>query len=359
MQQTQLSHSRMRLLLSCGRKYKLHYEKRIRPKYTYSYFHFGGAIDQALNTLLKNKNLKQAKEEFEERFKTVIINGEIQEASENPWIRYSAGDLDLDLLATILTPEEFEEASKTHVICQDVGYKDLSEEQLITYNYYCWRSLYKKAKILIEEYYNKVLPRFKNVLEVQKTIEVFNDTGDRIKGILDLIVEFDDGKRYLLDNKTSSVPYANDSARRSQQLVLYYLLAREEYKLDGVGFVVLGKKIIKNRNKVCTKCGFDGSNTRFKSCNNEISGERCGGAWDESVFFASDIRIITDSVPVSSQTMVLDIIDEANFKIKNGLFAANFDACKNMNRVCEYFNYCHNNETMDDLTVVEETPNGN
>ena len=71
---------------------------------------------------------------------------------------------------------------------------------------------------------------------------------------MDLIEEWEDGKTYLLDNKSSSVKYAEDSAKTGQQLPLYYYIKKDDYKLDGVGYIVMSKKINKNKVKTCKKC---------------------------------------------------------------------------------------------------------
>ena len=161
------------------------------------------------------------------------------------------------------------------------GYNALSQEEKEILNLANWLCLYRKGLVMLKAYSEQVLPKIKEVLAVQKSIEIENNDGDKLIGFIDLIVETTDGKRYVLDNKTSSIQYDANSPQRSQQLILYYHITKEEYKLDGVGFVVMYKHILKNKKKTCSKCGNDGTGKRHKTCDVETETGRCNGNWDE------------------------------------------------------------------------------
>jgi RecB family exonuclease len=200
---TKLSHTAANMYDNCSLCYRLHYLKGIRPKKVKSYFLFGGVIDKALNKLLLTGSMKEANEELYKEW--------VKASGENE-IEYSKSDLEPEMDG--------------------------------------WNSLYKKAEILIEAYYNQVFPKVKKVLAIQEAVSLKNPDGDEITGFLDLIVEWEDGKVYLLDHKTSSAKYAANSAKESPQLALYHYIAKDKYKLDGVGYIVLPKKIRKKEPKV-------------------------------------------------------------------------------------------------------------
>jgi RecB family exonuclease len=184
---------------NCSLCFKLHYRVGVRPKKVKSYFLFGGVIDKALNDLLTVKSLPYARE---------TLNREWIKAKEENEIEYSKSD-------------------------QDGSDKDP------------WEALLEKGYILLDAYNKQVLPKVKKVLAIQEPVSLKNSEGDEITGFLDIIVEWEDGKVYLLDHKTSSVKYAEDSARKSPQLALYHYIAKDKYKIDGVGYIVLPKKLRK------------------------------------------------------------------------------------------------------------------
>lgn len=56
-----LSHSGRELYETCGYKFQLHYNQRLRSKNTSSALLFGSAFDEALNVLLLERDLEKAK----------------------------------------------------------------------------------------------------------------------------------------------------------------------------------------------------------------------------------------------------------------------------------------------------------
>lgn len=198
MAKTRLSHTAANMYKNCSLCYKLHYIKGVRPKRVKSYFLFGGVIDKALNKLL--------------------LTGSYNEAVQELFLEW-----------TKATSENDVEYSKSDLI-----------EGMDGFN-----SLYWKAEILINEYRTQVFPKIKKVIAVQEPVSLKNSDGDEIPGFLDIIVEWEDGKTYLLDHKTSSAKYTENSASESPQLALYHYIAKDKYKIDGVGYIVLPKKLRK------------------------------------------------------------------------------------------------------------------
>lgn len=217
----QLSFSAAERYLASPMSYFLHYFLRLRPDDRGSALVFGGAIDEALNSLLIAKrdgkldihSVDQAKIIFDESFKKTDAH----------LIKYSKADQDLSLLSEedILTCDELN----------------------IPYGFMC---LSKKAYLLIEAYSEQVLPKLEKVILVQENINMTNELGDSLIGLVDLVAQID-GKTFLLDNKTSSIKYAENAAEVSQQLGTYYEALKDQYKLDGVGFIVIPKNVRKKK----------------------------------------------------------------------------------------------------------------
>ena len=288
----------------CSLCYKLHYIDRIRPVRTKSALLFGGVLDTALNDLLLNKNLIKAKETFIKQWTEVNVNT----------TDFSKSDLDIEL------NDFFQPQNGLYKLVEDINSS--------------WQSLLNKGLLFIEQYHKEVLPKIKKVLSIQEPVSLKNDDGDEISGFLDLIVEWEDGKTYLLDNKSSSVTYEEFSAKMGQQLPLYYYIVKEKYKLDGVGYIVLNKKINKNKVKKCKTCGEINKGTH-KTCDGLTGFKRCNGEFDITINPSVDIQYVFNQVAESDEKRVLDKFDEVNYNVSNGYFAENHSEKRN-----KYFQWC-------------------
>lgn len=193
---------------------------RLRPTETGSALVFGGAVDVGLNSLLidlrdgHTPDVELAKARFDDEFK----------ATDPHTIKYSKADKD----ESILTAEDE---------------LDLGESYTVPIENLC---LIRKGHMIIDAYVEQVLPRLEKVLLVQHEISLTNELGDSLIGVVDLVAQID-GKTYILDNKTSSIKYAENSADISQQLGTYFEALKDEYKLDGVGFIVIPKNFRKKK----------------------------------------------------------------------------------------------------------------
>ena len=210
----------IKISFSAAQKYLLspfsyfaHYYLRLRPVQLSSALIFGSALDTGLNSLLmdiKNEvsvNLDKAKEAFNSAFE------------DNPLIKYSKADLDESLL---------------------------TEEDLQSDKNKSWLSLKRKGHVLIEEYHSQVIPKLEKVLLVQHEINLKNATGDVFTGIIDFVGQIG-GKLYVIDNKSSTKKYTPESANESAQLSTYHESIKNEYKLDGVAYIVLPKTVRKKK----------------------------------------------------------------------------------------------------------------
>ena len=302
-----LSHSSVSLYSQCSYCYYLKYIEGIRPKKQNSALFFGKAIDDAFNILLINKDLEKAKVHFMNAWENL----------RGVRMKFRKTEIDIELI--------------DHFDTSDT--RDNLE----------WLTLYYKGLLFIEAYYKEVLPKIKEVITVQESFSFPNIEGDEINGIIDLIVRWEDGKVYLLDNKTSSYKYGKDDARESPQLSLYHYVIGEKYKLDGIGYIVLNKNIQKNRTKICSMCDYDGSNFRHKTCNNLVEGERCNSAWVESIHPSVEISYIFDQIDPVIQNKVIDMFDEANTGISNEVFAKHHNPNFGKYGACDYYYYTPTN----------------
>lgn len=355
-----ISHSAVRLYSQCGKRYDLHYNKKLRPNVISGALLFGSAIDAALNDLLINKDIEKAKTVFLKAFEWQTINGVQTNLPKATNIVYAKTDYDSDLVGDINSI--YEPLSKKK---QESGFDSLTQEEKTLYSNANWNSMCEKGLIMIDTYAREILPQINKVLAVQKNIALKNDAGDEIIAYVDLIVEWKDGKRYILDNKTSTRDYDPDSASKSQQLLLYHHICKDEYKIDGgIGFIVLYKQIQKNRKKICSVCEFDGSGARHKTCNNEVSSDpykepsleswptkRCNGEWKQTIDPKARIEVILNQPKDVMENLVLDSMDGTNEAIKAGIFTPNLQACGDFNSDyrCPYYNLCH--EGKDDSLV--------
>lgn len=305
----------MQTYLECGKKYKLHYQDRLRSKELSSALIFGTAIDDGLNNLLLTKDINKSKDIFFNSLKERQHNGEVIYTEFSPLVTFLDNDLDLDLL---------------------------TEEDKTQKNLPFW-SLYRKGLIIIDSYANFVLPKIKEVLCVQQDIQHVNSNGDIIDGTLDIIVKFNDNKVYLLDHKTSSTKYDKDAAATSIQLATYNYF-NDKYKLDGVGFIVLNKNIWKKKIKNCELCGFDGSGASFRSCNNLVNNQRCNGKWLVDLNAKCYIDLILDAPTPKTTEMMLQVFDGVNENVKNNIFIPNFNSCQKGKFACVYKDFCYNGD---------------
>lgn len=224
----QLSFSAAERYLTSARSYFLHYLLRLRPIENSSALFFGAAVDEALNVLLApplNRDpatLVRAKAKFEECWRWATINGEKVDLSEPGVIKFSKADVDPSFV-------------NGYDIYLNPG----------------WSSLRYKGHVILEAYAEQVVPKIKEVLAVQKEINLTNQLGDTLTGIIDLIVVWEDGRTLLMDNKTSSIKYAKDAIEVSGQLSTYFEAVKDEYKLDGVGYIIIPKHIRKKKLPLC------------------------------------------------------------------------------------------------------------
>lgn len=327
-----ISFSKINLYQTCPKKYDLQHNQKIIPVEISSSLFFGGAVDKGLNELLVSRDISKAINVFEKSLKSITHNGKKVKLSTSNQVAYLPNDLQQGILL------------------------DEDNKLIEKGNRPEWVCLRRKGIIMIESYADYVLPQIQEVLVLQKKTVIKNEDGDELEGTLDLVVKIN-GKIYLLDHKTSSSDYLEDAATYSQQLSTYYQLNYDEYKFDGVGFIVLKKNIWERKEKSCSVCGFDGSGSSFRTCNNLINNKRCDGEWIVKIFPKCFIDIILNDANQGTINLAMDSAEQTNKAIKEGIFPPNFNSCRVKRGTavysCPYFNLCHHN-SMEGLTVVKE-----
>lgn len=264
-----ISHSAKETYTTCGFKYFLHYYRKLRSTTLKSSLTFGDAIDVGLNHLLKTRNLDEAVERFEHRWKTNAYGKTMS---------YSKSDLEEHLVEDVPNEEK---------------------------NY---ESLMRKGKILLKEYNTQIMPRIKEVIDIQIDRVVANEDGDELVIKTDFICIWEDGRRVLFDNKTSSVRYEDDSVATSPQLSIYYEQLKNEYNLDAAGYIVIPKRINKKKEPLAL------------------------------------IKIIIDNVSDDTVQKTLASYDQVLTSIKAAEFPKNHDNCKTVFGLCDYYKLCHQND---------------
>lgn len=309
-----LSHSGKNKYISCGESYRLHYIERIRSQSTGSALVFGAAMDNALNLMLLNKDKENCLQDSIKEFKTHWLTHK-----DNPNIDYFKSDFDIDLI--------------------DVETSDGN-----------WHSLFRKAGFLLEAYHRDIIPQIKEVIEVQKSVELLDDEGNNFNGIVDAIVRLQDGRVVVMDNKTSATKYEKDSVAKSDQLAIYQeiLNIKEQdpadpwkHKIEACAYAVMSKKLNKKTIKTCTSCG-NISEKGHKLCDALINKKRCNGTWTEVKEFSANTQFIVGNISEEFIEIVLEQATTVKNNIEAGIFEKNTEICNNIyGKPCIYRGLCY------------------
>jgi len=348
-----LSHSAVSRYLKCPQSFKYHYVKKVRPDATSSALLFGSALDTCIEEVLKDANADYMKV-FWENWEKAFINKTLEEIPLNTKVAYAKTDMDWDLLqeADLLKLDQFIINNKLEYIAkfdQKAAYKEcvkykeqrahrhFKEKEHQYLNLANWLCMARKAPLMVEAFKKHMLPRITKVISTQKEIKLENEDGDVAQGYLDMVVELDDGKTYVLDLKTSARQYDDNAAAESPQLSLYAF----HEGVKNIGYVVLYKNIAKNKVRTCTKCNKVEANARVKTCSNEDTGSRCQGELSEVIDPEARLQLITSEVDESYTKAVIENFDTVNSLVKQGIFYRNFDACSNwFGQVCPFKKDC-------------------
>lgn len=296
----------------CNVAWKFHYVDRIRPTSIPSPLIYGSAIGKTFEYILKGGY--EANKFFDEHWLAQEINGTHTILKDNPNIVYLKSDFDEELGSN------------------------------------AYESLRSKAHLMIQAFIDKFLPLVTKLYSTEEMIELFSGEDSNI-GYCDAVVDMVGYDTPLvIDFKTTGRKYEENSVRESVQLGQYLYTLGDKYNTKLAGYVVFLKQIRKNRQKICSICGHNGSGARFKTCNKELIDQddllqRCNGAWIETIHPECDVQIIIDEIPLEFQEQVIDNIGIVNDKINTGEIVPNYKGCDDngWGRPCEYRELCHNN----------------
>lgn len=164
-----------------------------------------------------------------------------------------------------------------------------------------WDNICQRGIACIDVYVAEILPQFKRVISVQKSGSLYNAEGDEFVFILDFIVEMNDGRIVLMDNKTSSSLYPKNKVLVSDQLSLYI---ESHPEVPWAGYCVLMKNPIVQKKKTITH------------------------------------QILIDKIPEEQRKKAFDRLQRVAQQIKEGNFETNTKSCKLYGKQCEYFELC-------------------
>ena len=353
-----LSHSQCSKYQLCPQSFDFHYNKRIRSGYHSAALSFGSAFDDAVNAMLLNSP-NSPEEIFIDKFTTGDINGVKTHLPTYTNLVYADADFDIDLLSEsdVIslgdTKEIISEKIKAIKLKKSqTGLSSVSIDDRRYLNLICWTILKNKGILMIDAYRQQVIPKLTKVHAVQVAANLKNEAGDSIIGYIDLIADVEGYGTVILDNKTSSRMYDSDSVLTSPQLSLYVHMEGDKYNTRKAGYIVLLKQVIKNKKKVCSVCGNDGSGRQHKTCDAVTDKKRCGGEWNETINPKIHIQWVIDDIPKKTEQIVIDNYDNVNQAIKNGIFTKNFNSCKNhYGGDCPYIKLCFK-DSMDGLVKV-------
>lgn len=319
----------------------------------------GSAVDKACEYLMKDPLV-----DAEEMFYNMWTNQEINKVPTYLPIAtniiYAEADFDAELLTesdwkrisnqidTQYPGQSTEEAqafiSKIYGIKSQVGFENLSNQMKIILNFANWLCLANKGVLMIEAVKRDFIPNITKIHSAQEKIELEND-GDSVIGYIDLVASWKGyDKPVVLDFKTSARKYDEEtSVIMSPQLSLYMNAVSDKYENTRLaGFLVLSKQIKKNRVKICSKCGNDGSGGRHKTCAAEIEGKRCNGEWKETLKLEATTQTIIKEIPPRTEEIVMENVSHVNDSIKNGIFHRNLNSCTSP-FPCEFLKLCWSN----------------
>ncbi len=344
-----LSYSQINKYKYCPAAWNFHYNLRVRSTTIPSALIFGSAIGKVFEYELKLKQdpksvtldkditgffdhlpigqMPSAIELFDYYWNYAVVNDKLIPLKENPDIQWLKSDHDEELGATP------------------------------------WESMRAKGHLIIRSFIQNFLPMVEKVYSTEELVELTSGEDSSI-GYADAVLQLKDiHSPVVIDFKTAGKAYTQNSVKESIQLGQYLYILGEKYDTKLAGYAVFLKNIVKNRTKICKNCGFDGSGTKFKTCNNQVmfSGSevadgpiRCNGEWQETINPECKFQLIIDTIPEEFQESVIAEIGAINDQITEGTIVKNLEAChNNFGKSCEFINLCHNS-SMAGLIILDK-----
>lgn len=356
-----LSHSSVTKHQHCGEAWRLYYKEGLRPVRQHAALLFGTAIDKACEAVLQGKD---GYEVFNSFWSRQFVNDKMTYLATCIDIVYAESDFDKDLFRLVIKnmyPKElfevynFSEYEQAVAYKEEKGFENIPDEIKALANSAYWHCLSLKGRLMIDAFKRDVVTKITKVHSTQEQVDLQNEEGDSIVGFIDQVVDLEGYPTpVILDTKTSAREYKEESAIYSPQLTLYVNAVGEKYGTRLAGFAVLSKLVVKNKKKICKTCNHDGSGGSHKTCPAEYpqtvetkkgpvtKDVRCNGEWDESIDPFVRTQIIVDEIPIQTENLVMENIENINSSIKNGIFTKNLNSCLNsFGKPCDFINLCY------------------
>jgi hypothetical protein len=325
-----ISYSAYDKYMSCPSMYDLHYNKRIRPIKTNTNLVFGSAVDAGIMSILDGDEMPRALARAAKKLLQVLsVNVDFEEKEFDP-----------DLLTEVSTElvkgrlrrlgwQGDNVAALGHSLIEKRGFGEtLTPNQEKSLRHLVYFSLLEKAYLMFEAFNQYVMPQIVEVEATQQPVK---------RGIYDFKAEFKGIGKFIVDVKTASRPYDEDRVNTSVQII--------GYGAERAMYIVFDKNVKKNKTKVCSVCGNNGTGKRHKTCDAEPRGIRCGGEWNETVSPEVVPQIIFADIPAERRELVEKAYQDAEKAIELGCFPKNLNACgKQYGKPCPYINYCWSND---------------
>lgn len=348
-----LSHSASQSWKTCPELYYLKHRMRVECLEVGASLAFGIAIDIAIGYLLNMK--KDGKQHIGDlSFKNIFTDDKDKGwnlSFDSDILRYRSADYDHNVifekvdLDVITTWETELKVTATDAIKYErqKDHRTLKDNEFKMFNRLCWLSLRNKGILMLEAFYRDIYPKITKVIAVQHKLDGEIEGVAKVGGYIDLICEFDGkdlngnkiDKPVILDIKTSSSYYKDQSVMFSEQLLLYLSAVGNELKTNNVGFLVLLKFM--DSEEFCVKCGSK-RDSRHRTCNQMIGEERCNGAW--KVKPKGKVQILIDPITKERQQDFIDSFANLAVIMGTGRRFKNYNACFNYG-LCPYFHLCH------------------
>lgn len=313
----QVSYSAIDTYLSCSEKYRLERILKIIPDTINTAFMFGKSIDSASEVIFKpfmkdgpTFDREEMLKVFKEQLTNIDYQGEILYAPTHPKVKYSKADVQAELLEYDDNKAIREFVETTDLILDHIPkfidyFKDTKikiEDEVIVYNFIAWHCLYRKGILMLDALKKWADENVKEVISLQRKIEIINDNGDNLVGYIDLeaVLKSDNILR-TIDLKTASQPkqqYPDHKISESMQLAIYAECSQPE-----VGYVILDKVIKKKAPRVA-------------------------------------IRELRGTITEEQLDETFETIDKAMSGIRAGKFEKNTDSCFAYGK-CSFYNLCH------------------
>lgn len=375
-----VSNTQRSLYIQCPQRYKYRYKYKMRERAKGSALPFGVAFDQASDVLFLKRDLSGAIQRF----------SDIWMASEgNPDIKFSATDLDVRIyqpsdiakleasagnLNHSKAKGEFDSDGDVISLLKAIKkmkdqsfMRDLTDEESQFLHYANILCMNRKGHLMLESFYQNILPHISEVVSTQAQIDVDNGKGDSIIGYIDLLCKMagyklpngrvlTDQDLVVADVKTAGIVFWSklDDLNSSDQLELYLCSPQVQSisPTNLIAYMAVAKNISKEETYSCSKCG-NVKSSAHKTCNADIDGKRCNGDWAGSVRYFSESKIVIGERNLQEAAKVYGDYDGVVTAINNNIYYRNRESCKAYGSVCPYYGICNKVCTSHEQEQVE------